>query len=117
MICKIVNCGKTKRTKGYCSKHYQRYRKYGDALKSKYEHDKRCLVKNCFNKYHGYGYCLKHYGKYKKYGNALAGKEYHVYLKCQVIGCEKKHKAKGFCRSHYHYNITKPCNYYMTIEV
>ena len=112
MLCKILNCGKNKRSKGYCSKHYQRYRKYGDALFCKYGHGKRCSIINCFNEHHGYGFCTKHYLKYIKYGNPIKGREYNLYLKCQEIKCDKNHKAKGYCRMHYHYNITKTRKYY-----
>lgn len=46
-ICKILNCGKKHRTKGFCNKHYLQYWKYGKTFKSFYE-------KNLFIKEHNY---------------------------------------------------------------
>lgn len=33
---KCIICGKPMKAKGYCDKHYQRYKKYGDPLITKY---------------------------------------------------------------------------------
>lgn len=67
-ICSIEGCGKKHKGYGYCDKHYQRFKKHGDAnicFKKK-----SCLVDVCAEPYYGKGYCNKHYLR-MKYHNDL----------------------------------------------
>lgn len=67
-----VICGKPMKGLGYCEKHYQRFKKWGDPLavkdnqfsevrqdgESKYQ--KTCQAQGCNAKHHANGYCTKH---------------------------------------------------------
>lgn len=46
-ICEVPNCGKEVLCKGYCSKHYQRWRKYGDPTQVKYGDGPKNLCTVC----------------------------------------------------------------------
>lgn len=74
--CSISGCdgGKgNKLAKGFCPKHYVRFRKYGDphkvhpsARNLKYI---GCSVPGCENKHEGKGFCSKHLRRWKLYGD------------------------------------------------
>ena len=70
-VCSVVNCEKKSRCKAYCFKHYQRFIKTGDPLKTPTgrEHGKRsiCMVKGCNGNVEGQGYCIKHYKQVKRH--------------------------------------------------
>lgn len=65
-------CGKPHKGLGYCDKHYQRFKKWGDPLAVKDNQfsevrqdgekkvQKTCSVPRCNAKYHANGYCTKH---------------------------------------------------------
>lgn len=67
-----VICGKPQKGLGYCDKHYQRFKKWGDplavkdnqftALRSEQESNPKrvCKVNGCGLPYHAKGYCSKH---------------------------------------------------------
>ena len=67
-----VICGKPQKGLGYCDKHYQRFKKWGDPLAVKDNQFsgirkdgdpkamKMCAVLGCSAKYHANGYCTKH---------------------------------------------------------
>ncbi len=64
-ICKVKGCNLPYRSKGYCEKHYQAWRK-GKLGKSKVVGVKVCKVKGCRNKHHAKGYCWNHYMKLRR---------------------------------------------------
>jgi hypothetical protein len=70
--CLVENCENKYYSKGFCRKHYEKNKKYGDPLAKKEK--QFCSIENCENKYHGKGFCNKHYEKNKAYGDPLVGK-------------------------------------------
>lgn len=62
-ICKINDCYKPKKTKGYCSKHYERLRKHGSPYftLTDTENKKGCKVQGCDQKHKSLGLCKRHY--------------------------------------------------------
>jgi hypothetical protein len=77
-MCQFENCNKKKHAKGYCSAHYSRLLRNGDAKVtnkvSKY--NKNCDVVydngySCNKKAYSKEYCQKHYRAFRKYGNPL----------------------------------------------
>ena len=99
-ICSIEGCDKKVASKGYCIKHYTRFRRYGDPLivKRNREHDPICKVKGCNSKHESLGYCHKHYIRFKKYGDPLYVKPVEI---CKIEGCDLKSRASGYCQKHY----------------
>ena len=81
-ICNVEGCNRLVNAKGYCDKHYKRFKKYGDPLIVKLEinhnRDPICTIEGCNNPHEAKGYCRKHYVRFKKSGNPLFKKtEYH----------------------------------------
>ena len=67
--CKVNNCDGKHKAKGYCKKHYDQFRKYGEGLAPVKQ--TVCSVDGCNNKHYGLGYCDKHYYQYKRCGKIL----------------------------------------------
>lgn len=63
-----VICGKKHKGLGFCDKHYQRYKKYGDPHYIK----KAATCKICGEKAHAYGYCGKHYQQKVRNGETVS---------------------------------------------
>lgn len=103
--CKIDGCNDAAAVKGYCLKHYNMVRKYGeeealarieDILSNKTE-DNLCKVEGCCNPIVSKGYCNKHYQQMRSKGYTLPVKD----KTCIIDGCNKKYYAKGLCINHY----------------
>lgn len=64
-ICKVPGCGRKHCAKGYCTKHYYRWKTNGDPLKTKtvMDHPDRCTMKGCNRKYYRKGLCSHHYNE------------------------------------------------------
>lgn len=72
--CSIQGCPNTEAAKGYCFKHYGRWRKYGDPLKIKDGRlepipNRGCKVPGCEKPHDAKGYCKKHYARWRRYGD------------------------------------------------
>lgn len=77
-VCKVEGCNNRYIAKGYCGKHYQKFKKYGDPLyfEVNMDRDPICTIDGCNNPHEAKGYCHKHYVKYKKYDDPLYRKHY-----------------------------------------
>ena len=76
--CSIRGCKNNALCKTYCAKHYWRFSKTGNPLKTPKDRPRGkrniCKIKGCIGVVEGYGYCRKHYKRFKKYGNPLKTK-------------------------------------------
>lgn len=81
-ICTVDDCGLPGFSLDFCSKHYQRYKKFGttdlpprlhkDAKRgSKKKTKQKCDVDNCDNFSIKKGFCDQHYKRYRKFGDPL----------------------------------------------
>lgn len=68
--CSVDECNRPHWAKGYCSKHYYRWKKNGDPLKTKIlvEHSDKCSIAGCEEPYYEGGLCSKHYYRKNKHG-------------------------------------------------
>lgn len=68
--CSINGCENTTLARGWCNKHYLRWKTHGDP---EYERPGRklCLIDDCENYRYGHGYCSKHYRRWKAHGDPL----------------------------------------------
>lgn len=65
-ICTIPYCNKKHEAKGFCPKHYERFRTYGDPYFSKYNIKRFCSVIGCDKKHEAKGFCQKHFNRFRK---------------------------------------------------
>jgi hypothetical protein len=108
-ICKIDGCANPQRTRGLCSAHYQRQKKFGDPQHGGPVAQVPIVVcahdgcKSIANIGAGAkGFCSKHYQRFKKFGDgsvSLLDRETSV---CKVEGCGRgKPLSSGLCQKHY----------------
>ncbi|NUP47546.1 MAG: HNH endonuclease [Catenulispora sp.] len=72
--CTIPDCGKPVMGRGWCSRHYGIWRKFGDPLHPvrKYERrDGECSESGCTNKLNRNGMCHKHATRMERYGTTM----------------------------------------------
>lgn len=69
--CSVVECEVASNAKGYCGKHYARWRKHGDPLAPKRVPQRmlRCSIDGCGNKRAARGWCNNHWKAWKAYGD------------------------------------------------
>lgn len=95
--CAIDGCNGKYKGLGYCTKHYQRFKKYKDPL---IVFPKRvCSVEGCLKEFLAKGYCAFHYSRWKRNGDPLFIKNYPD--QCTIDGCNRSYAQKGLCTLHY----------------
>lgn len=104
--CSYTGCDKNSRTRGFCSAHYERLRKYGDpsvvmppspppTLRKHWT----CQVQDCKEPHLARGMCNAHYRRWRKYGDPTA--RFERPTECAVDGCTEPPRGHGWCRRHY----------------
>ncbi|MCD1287337.1 MULTISPECIES: HNH endonuclease signature motif containing protein [unclassified Brevibacterium] len=99
-LCSFDGCEKKTIARGYCTKHYQRWSKYGDPSITKPRVRDACSIDDCDGPAVGHGYCTKHYQRFKKFGDPHKVIDRSAGT-CSFEDCDRKHYAKGFCASHW----------------
>lgn len=71
MKCKVDGCQSEIRTKGFCNKHYEQFRRHGDPLhkESKRRNKPGCIIDGCGRTTIAHGLCDKHYQKLRAHGS------------------------------------------------
>jgi len=96
--CNSNGCNNKAVSRGYCDKHYRRFKKYGNAETKYVFIPKECSVDGCKTKSRINGFCDKHYRRFKKTGTVDLIKYKRV---CSIEKCNNAHAAKNLCRTHY----------------
>jgi hypothetical protein len=112
--CKVTDCQDKHFGKGFCRKHYQRWKVSGTLDSEgnevvKIRPKRYCKIDGCGQLYHSKGFCKKHYASFKvgnmdingnKTKNGEAVMDNPV---CKVSGCDNKSvvKSRQFCSKHY----------------
>lgn len=103
-ICAIEDCERFSFARGWCTKHYARWRNHGDPTKLKGPPASRtrntCSIDGCDSYVHGSGLCWMHHKRKRTTGDPLRHLRMHD-TTCSVTGCEAPFVAKGFCGRHY----------------
>lgn len=106
--CTVDGCTGWARARGWCVKHYTRWQKWGDPLKTTFERASlpvsgRCSIPGCERPAWTKGWCNTHYQRWRQSGNPEVVKTVpHVLGKiCSIEGCGGKHAGKGYCQRHY----------------
>lgn len=79
-VCKIEDCGHRLYARGWCNRHYLRWRNHGDPegggpLRQPAPLDGLCEVERCDKPAQSRGWCGKHYQRWYKYGDPLIVKQ------------------------------------------
>lgn len=105
--CDVPGCDRPHLSRGYCSAHWQRWKKTGDpgpawVRPPRAQRDPICTVEGCERPHTALGYCSLHAHRFRAKGSpgglALS---YPVRGLCTVNGCDDPHSAQGYCSSHY----------------
>lgn len=112
-MCSIENCHNTSRgAKGFCQRHYKRYKAYGNAEAPRPARAKKvkpiCSVEGCEITYHALGLCPKHLARFKRTGDTSVVLKVSKYddTQCTIIledakRCRNRVNSKGMCVKHY----------------
>lgn len=77
IICTIEGCERAAITRGFCTKHYQRWKNHGDPLHVVDRSRGNCTIEGCERKHEGKGLCRLHNARRRRYGDPL-----YVGLRC-----------------------------------
>ncbi len=104
MVCTVDDCETPAIARGWCTKHYARWRTHGDpaVVAKRANPERKCSIAGCGRKHSGRGWCNIHYQRWRKYGDPLADRVIPERdPRCTVEGCDRKHSSRGYCRMHY----------------
>lgn len=87
-ICAVEGCGKPSHCRGWCPKHYARWKKNGDPLKGGWTGITSCTEANCGKPVFARGLCSRHYH----------AADFRA--KCTVVDCGRPGHSRGFCKMH-----------------
>jgi hypothetical protein len=97
MTCGADDCERAAHARGWCEKHYARWRHHGttDIIKG----TAICSVEGCDRGARGgRGWCRKHYARFRRHGDPAFQR---VQKPCKVEGCESPVASWGWCNKHY----------------
>lgn len=101
-LCTVEGCGGKFKAKSLCSKHYLRFRKYGDPLfECSNSNSILCKIESCGKIVHAKSLCDKHYTRYLRHGNPLINKRDYIFKLCEIKNCDKEVRTKNLCGKHY----------------
>jgi hypothetical protein len=107
--CGFAGCVKPVRCRGWCSAHYERWRKHGDPSvtldpvpppRPPRTQPESCLVDGCAQPPWSRSFCTKHYQKWRKYGDAAADGR-RSRRDCKIADCGRRSHGHGLCSRHY----------------
>jgi hypothetical protein len=105
--CKIDSCDEPARARGWCRKHWERWRKHGEPLggggPSRQRLPSQCVIPDCDRPAAARGWCGSHYQRWYHYGDPLAGGASRERLpeQCLIPGCTRPPNARGWCKTHW----------------
>lgn len=104
--CLVDSCDRIVKTRGYCSPHYSRVRKYGDPLSGgprrnrAYREPAVCTVDGCEKMQQATGLCAAHYRRMTVHGSVDTDNRRKAST-CAIEGCSGRHVGRGYCGTHY----------------
>jgi hypothetical protein len=101
--CQAPGCTRIHRAKGYCTLHYQRWRKHGHVMDTRSPRPDHCQAPGCKSKrVAAHGLCPRHYQQLRRHGRLTPEREN---MKnggpCQFRGCDRIAVCRGYCPRHY----------------
>lgn len=112
--CSIANCVSNASVRGWCTKHYSRWRSHGDP---EYQRPRpepvKCSVEDCDKNAVTRGWCTLHYGRWRATGDVFKGRTRINDGPCNIEGCTTPAAKRGVCNRHYRAEQRKnwgPCS-------
>lgn len=99
--CKIDGCGRKHYARGYCNKHWQRWRTHGDPNFVTKHVPKVCKEDNCETTQIARGWCQHHYDAWRIHGDPLHHEKNQRPDTCTAKSCERPVEAVEWCDMHY----------------
>lgn len=110
--CSIDECERPARARGWCARHYQRWKLKGDPgpahTMRQWPAPETCTVEGCEKPHFAGGYCDMHRWRVRTHGNPGPAREMKPHrsvkaapVECKVPGCVRMAQVKGLCRLHY----------------
>lgn len=107
--CDVDNCDRAAKARGWCDKHYKRWRRHGNPHRVKKSMTKNrpdvCVVPNCSREHQAQGYCQTHYDRWRRSPNGVQPdvpiRDWSTERVCSKSNCDRKYHAKGLCVVHY----------------
>jgi len=94
--CSVAECERKHASKGFCDKHYRRWKKAGDPTVTLRTPRGACSIEGCDQAHNARGYCPAHYQAWlRANGGRVSEAE-----KCSVDKCLKDRTHAEFCRGH-----------------
>lgn len=93
--CSVEGCLEPHDARGYCKRHYDRWRYSGSPLKPA---KRACLAEGCEQLAYGKGYCPKHYARVRRHGDPYicwGKKEGELTRRAQQLGVSPSLVGKG----------------------
>lgn len=104
-ICSVEGCKNKIFGRGYCGKHYSRWRRHDDPLKggtfrriNKKPPKLKCFIEDCNKPRIKQNFCVMHYERNRRHGSPFTVK---TRTDCKIEGCNGKHNSLGYCEFHY----------------
>lgn len=100
------NAAKPGSGRGWCCKHYQRWKKHGDpliSLRGQKKYSEECSINGCGKPTASLGYCSMHYSRFKRNGDTSIALRDRLNPgePCLVPDCEAPKRKGGYCQTHY----------------
>lgn len=112
--CAIDGCHDTARVRGWCTRHYSRWRHHGDAAYSPpVPEPASCAIDSCDRLAVTRGWCALHYGRWRASGDPAKGREIVNTGPCSLSECDAPASRRGMCNRHYRAEQRKtwgPCS-------
>lgn len=109
--CSIEGCDEKVFGRGWCNKHWYRWRKYGDPLAESVGRGHRppepvqlCSIEGCGRPQDSRGYCNTHYTRWLRHGDPLIVKRErnrNGIQPCSEEDCKEISQTGGMCGKHY----------------
>ena len=79
VVCSIDGCEAAVRARGFCARHYSRFRRHGSPLVDRTRRGGPCAVEGCGRKRAAHGYCARHADRFRRHGDPLGGRTAPAY--------------------------------------
>lgn len=112
-LCSVQDCERDPHARGWCTLHYQRWKRHGDPITVLAEQRApACAVDGCDVAWRRAGYCGAHYARLLRHGDVLAGGPSRAPTgqTCIDTDCDRPAIAHGRCQRHHrtHLRATDP---------